>query len=109
MSQIDHPSLLERINTILGEAAGAEIARSDGQWQEPMTVLNEPPRGFAEVYGADGTELLLQLSHAAQSGGDPDMARVFATLQVKLRDGSLELEQSGTPAPRLVRFVYPVV
>lgn len=109
MPQIDHPTLLERLNAIFDEAAGAEVARPDGQWQAPMAALNEPPRKFADVYGADGAELLLQLSHAAQSREEPNMARIFETLQVKLRDGSLDLEQSRRPAPRLAPFVYPVV
>jgi hypothetical protein len=109
LPQIDHPTLLERMSAILSEASGTRAVTTAGHWQAPMKALNGPLRTFADVYGADGAGLLGQLSRDASARGEPHMARLYQTLEVKLRNGSLLLEPDRTPAPRLIRFVYPVV
>ncbi|GAB5447471.1 MAG: hypothetical protein Gyms2KO_23440 [Gymnodinialimonas sp.] len=78
----------------------------------PKSVLLQPsetqPRAFEEVYGREG-RLLLELAERANSNGDPSMACLIAALEKSMQDGMLELEAGPKPAPRLTRYVYPVV
>ncbi|WP_186766653.1 hypothetical protein [Puniceibacterium confluentis] len=112
--QTDDAALFERLRVLL-TAAGPETmpapqAPADGQslLAPPMAALNAPPRSFAEVYGADG-QLLVQLQAEAGVQGMPELAALLAALDTGLRDGTLSAAPGPTAAPRLSRYVYPVV
>lgn len=112
MPPIDTPELLERVAALL-QAASPENADPSAEpkpslLERPMAELNAAPRSFAEVFGPDGN-LLKQLEAEARAQGDAPLAQLCAALEQGFREGHFEMAATEQPAPRLIRYVYPVV
>ena len=50
-----------------------------------------------------------QLAHDASAQGLPDLAALLSTLDEGLIENAFDVPSGPAPAPRLGRFVYPVV
>jgi len=74
----------------------------------PSPELNAPLRRYAQVYGAQG-RMLKQLGLEAAAEGAPELAAMLNVLDQRLREGAFDLPSTPHPAPRLGRYVYPVV
>lgn len=74
----------------------------------PMPALDAPVRPYAEVYGVND-RLLATLAAQATARGETAMATLLDSLDQALQDGSLDIEAAADTAPRLSRYVYPVV
>ena len=108
MPPTDLADLLDRMAELLADARPAPSRDPADGFCPPMEALNAPARSFAAVYGPE-TRLLVQLSDAAAAAGDDALSRLLTRLDQALRNGDLDLPADPTPAPRLGRFVYPVV
>ncbi len=53
--------------------------------------------------------MLSQLSRQARAEGAAELADLFAALEQGLRSGAFDVPATPRPAPRLGRYVYPVV
>lgn len=106
MPQIDHALFLGRIFTILSAVEADQRPSETGRGK--FSAADQSVRSFAEVYGEDG-RLLKSLAKDMQDEGNATMAKMLSALDEALLDGSLDLADPPTPAPRLTGFVYPVV
>lgn len=109
------PDLMERMFTLLSAApleadtqAKVQSPKGESLLELPMPELNAPPRSYAQVYGPQ-ERMLAQLSVDATAHGQPELATLLDTLDQGLRDGAFDVPEGPAPAPRLVRYVYPVV
>jgi hypothetical protein len=110
---IDEADLMQRMMTLLTAAGPGDVPAETSPDTEsllapPMQELNALPRSFAQVYGTGG-RMLTQLSLDAMAEGATDLATLLRALEQALQDGSLDLAPALAPAPRLSRYVYPVV
>ncbi|MBN8290536.1 hypothetical protein JI664_01025 [Rhodobacter sp. NTK016B] len=116
MPLTDITELMDRVETLLEAApldpeAGVPFQtapKSESLIADPMPELNAPLRSFAQVYGANG-RLLEQLGRDAAAMDEPQMASLLSALDRGLRDGAFVVPDTPKPAPRLKRYVYPVV
>jgi hypothetical protein len=107
---------MDRMDTILNAASLPLEARvpfqtapkSESLIADPMPDLTAPPRSFERVYGANNN-LLDQMASDAIATNQPDLASLLSMLDIGLREGHFVVPDTPTPAPRLVRYVYPVV
>lgn len=116
MPLTDMADLMDRMATLLATAPLEGYTddrfqtgpKSESLLGQPMPDLTAAPRSFAQVFGSDG-QLLAQLGRDATAQGQPDLAALFHALDTGLREGGFEIPNAPKPAPRLGRYVYPVV
>ena len=112
MPLTDIAELMEQMAALLAAApleAPATTAPEGESLLTPASAeLNAPLRGYGQVYGPEG-RMLLQLSRQARAEGAVELADLFAALEQGLRSGAFDVPATPRPAPRLGRYVYPVV
>ncbi len=116
MPLIDTAELMDVMQSLLS-AASSDVetkalfkaaSKSETLLCEPMPELNADLDGFAQVYGPNNN-LLDQLAVAATNAANPELASLISALDDGLREGQLSVHKAPRPAPRLSRYIYPVV
>lgn len=108
MPPIEQSEFLQRFMTMLDAAGTPAPAPQAKGLAGPMAALDAAPRPFAEVYGPR-TRLLAQAAALAKADDDPGLAGLMSALDEALREGTLQISAGPNTAPRLSRFVYPVI
>jgi len=112
----DIADLMEQMRLLLAKAPLASNTdvtiepsqKSQSLLAPPSPELNAPIRRYAQIYGEDG-RMLKQLGLDATAEGASALATLLNALDKGLHEGAFDLPSTAHPAPRLGRYVYPVV
>ncbi len=112
MPLIDIAELMDKMNRLLAAAPPAANtdtgAAPESLLGKPSPALNAPLRSYSQVYGSEH-RMLKQLARDATAEGAPELATLLNALDQGLLEGAFDLSSAPLPAPRLGRYVYPVV